>query len=113
MSIRECIQVFHPVDTDKYLELLETEYGARANPEQLGTFLIGKPEVPFHKPKLTDGRMSILGFNLMPLSDVLVEALFNHPDLAQLTAMVLWTAEQEVVTHGTLAKLKLEFEKRS
>ncbi len=102
MSYRECILVYYPVDVEKYLNVLEEEFGARPNPNQPGTYLIGNPSLPFYRPRLIDEYMSILGFNKAPISSDLIKALLNHPELVPGTVIVNWTAEQELIARGKL-----------
>jgi len=118
MSVRECLRVFHPVDVEKYLTVLKTEFGAQDNPEAPEALVIGDPPQPFYKPKLaepaTEDRgddtlyLVILGFNYVPIHPDLVVALINHPELAPPAAEFLWTIEQDVVAKGTLDSLKQE-----
>jgi hypothetical protein len=102
MTYRECIWVEHEVDVSQYLAILTTEYGAIRNKDAAGSYLIGDPPVPFYEPQLIDGRTAITGFNRIPLSPLLLEALVRHPELAPPDTTVLWTEEQDLVTEGNL-----------
>ena len=106
MSSRECIWVAYPVEVDKYLEVLQQEFGARPHPHEPNSYLVGNPSLPFYAPQLIDGQMAITGFNYVPLSLELVWALCLHPELAPPKAMVRWTHEQWLVTRGNLARMK-------
>jgi len=111
MSYRECIQVFHPVDIQKYLAVLQTEFEARPHPQEPGAFLIDTPPLPFRQPRIIEEHLSILSFNYLPLSANLIWALINHPELALATTIVLWTAEQDLVIKGALESLKQQLGK--
>lgn len=109
MSYREYIQIFHPVDIQRYLWVLTIQFRMRPNPEQLSTFTIDDPPLPFYRPKRLENYVSVLGFNYTPLSSLLILALIDHPDLAPMTTIVRWMAEQEVVAQGTLDDLARQF----
>jgi hypothetical protein len=102
MSSRECIWVAYPVAIEKYLAVLKREFGARPNPQESESFLVGDPPLPFYAPQLIEGQLAITGFNRVPLSPDLLRALCAHPELAPLSAVVHWTEEQELIIHGTL-----------
>lgn len=95
MGLRENIQVFHPVDIDRYLDFLMAEKGAEEHPQQPGAFLVDG--LPFYRPQLAEGYIFILGFNMVPLSSVLIQILADHPDLAPGDTRVLWTLEQDLI----------------
>ena len=95
MGLRENIQVFHPFDIDHYLDILKTEYGAQEHPKQAGTFLIDG--LPFYPPQLAEDHVFILGFNMMPLSHLIIDALAEHPELVSSNTVVRWTHEQELI----------------
>src|SRR5690242_2248857 len=105
MTYRECIWVDHAVDVDRFLAVLKSEYGARANEMIAGSFLIGDPPVPFYAPRLIDGRLAITGFNRFPLSPLLVEALGRHPELAPPETPLRWTEEQDLLIEGALERV--------
>jgi hypothetical protein len=110
MSVYESIHVHHPIDVEKYVTVLKTEFGARENPSQPGSFVLGDPPQPFYEPKLTENEddvyMVILGFNYIPLHPHLLVALINHPELVPEHTTVVWTIEQDLIAHGTLFELK-------
>jgi hypothetical protein len=95
MGIRENIQLFHPIDIDRYLVILFTEYGAEKHPQQADAYLIDG--LPFYKPQLAEGYVFILGFNMAPLSYVLIQVLADFPELASGDTRVLWTQEQDLI----------------
>ena len=101
MGLRENIQLFHLVDIDHYLDILKTEYGAEKHPQQDGAYLIDG--LPFYKPQQTEGYIFILGFNMVPLSLVLIQALADCPDLVPRDTRILWTQEQEQIIDVILA----------
>ena len=109
MSQYECIEVFHPVNLDRYLWVLVLQFGVRYHPEEVRAFLIDDPPLPFYRPKRFDNKLSILGFNYTPLSSLLILALIDHPELAPATTIVRWMDEQEVIAQGTLADLAEQF----
>ncbi len=98
MSIHENIRIYHQVNLEVYIEILKAEYGAEAYPAEENSFVI--EGLPFYRPQKGEGYIFILGFNMMPLSSLLLQALINHPELAPETTPVQWTAEQEVVVEG-------------
>lgn len=105
MSYRQSIHVFHPVNVEQYLAVLQQDYGARPNPEEPGAYLIGDPPIPFYTPTLIDNQLSIVGFNHVPLPPSLLEALATHPDLVPPMAEVQWLEEQDLLADGTLADM--------
>ena len=104
MGLRENIQIFHPVDIELYLEILNSEYGAQEHPQQAGAFLIDG--LPFYAPQLAEGYVFIVGFNMLPLSHLLIRALANHPDIVPESAVVRWTHEQDIILEGKLSVMK-------
>jgi len=100
MGLRENIQLFHPVDVDRYLGILLSEYGAEEHPQQTGAYLIDG--LPFYKPQQAEGYVFILGFNMVPLSSVLIQALADSPELAPGDTKVLWTQEQDLILDTVL-----------
>ena len=95
MSIRENIQIFHPIDIEEYLKILKTKYGAQEHPKQAEAFLI--EELPFYAPRQAEEYVFILGFNMAPLSLVLIQALADSLDLAPKNTRILWTQEQYLI----------------
>ena len=95
MGLRECIQIHYSVDVDSYLDVLKSEYGAIEHPHLDGAYLIDG--LPFYKPQLADTYIFILGFNMTPLSSVLIQALAENPDLVPVCTKVCWTLEQELI----------------
>lgn len=105
MSCYECLAIYSPLDITRYLDVLQTEYGARPHPQQAYCFLIEEPSLPFYRPRQHGDHIAILGFNYAPLPGLLIHALINHPDLIAAETLVRWTAEQDLVVSGTLAEL--------
>lgn len=103
MSLRENIQIFHPVDVDRYLEVLKTEYSAQKHLQQKGAYLIDG--LPFYAPQLAEGYIFIMGFNMVPLSHLLIRALAEHSELAPKRTMIRWTQEQDVIFKAILGKI--------
>jgi hypothetical protein len=106
MSVKQCIWVLHPVDIEAYLEVLKSEYGARDNKNQPGSFLVGDPTLPFYVPQSMEGKVAVTGFNHRPLPHQLIDALVNHPELAPSSALIRWTEEQELLVEVTVEKLR-------
>ena len=52
MSIRENIQVFHPISIEAYLDVLRDAYGLEIHPRQPDAYLIGG--LPFYRPQQTE-----------------------------------------------------------
>ena len=104
MSVRENIQFFHPFNPDEYLRILVDEYGAEPYTNQENAFLV--EGLPFYAPKKSDEHVFVLGFNLLPLSQVLIRALIDHPELAPDNTLIRWTQEQELIAESTLADLR-------
>ena len=93
--------------------MLQTEFGAQANPDEEGSYLIGDPPLPFYRPEHFEGHTYISGFNYRPLSEVLVIALAQHPELAPKLTRVSWTTEQEGLFIGTLAEVRQRVERET
>ena len=100
MSIRENIQLFHRVDPTEYLRVLVDEYGAQPHPRQQNAFLIDG--LPFYPPQQVDEYTFVLGFNMVPLSHTLIQALISHPELILDNVLIRWTQEQDLVAEGTV-----------
>ena len=103
MSLRENIQIFYPVDIERYLDILKTEYGAKEHPQQEDAFLIDG--LPFYAPQLVEGYIFVLGFNMVPLSHLLIQAPAEHSELIPGSAKIQWTQEQDIVFDTTLRNL--------
>jgi len=93
---------------EKFLEVLQREFGARPHPNEPGAYLVGQPPLPFHRPRIVKDHLSILSFNYWPLPISLIEALVNHPELVPESTKVLWAAEQDLIVEGTLRDLNVE-----
>ena len=106
MSIRENIRIFHPIDIEQYLEILKTEYGAGKHPQQENTFLI--EGLPFYAPQLAEGYTFVLGFNMMPLSHLIIQALVDRQELIPQYTKVRWMQEQDLIFDGQLGDFKNE-----
>jgi len=104
MTTRENIQIFHQVDVDTYLDVLKTEHGAEDHPTQPGYCLVD--DLPFYKPKQVEEHVSVLGFNLVPLPGVLLDALANHSELVPDDALIVWTIEQELLLETTMGNIR-------
>ena len=104
MSVRENIQIFHQFDIDTYLEILKSENGAKEHPNQPGCYLVG--ELPFYKPKQSDEYIFILGFNLVPLPGLVIDALANHPELVPDDVSIRWTIEQDLLLDTTMGEIR-------
>jgi hypothetical protein len=107
MSIRETIQILHPLNIEAYLDVLRAEFGAQAHPRQAGAFQVDG--LPFYRPQA--GRASeageyvfVLGFNYLPLPGTLLRALAAHPELVPEGVQISWTQEQELLFEGSLAE---------
>ncbi len=110
MSYRESIHIFHPIDIDRYLQVLMLQFNAQPHPEELTAYQIDTPPLPFYRPQPFENYLSILGFNYIPLSSLLILVLIEHPELAPSTTVVRWVAEQEIITQGTLEDLARQFD---
>jgi len=106
MSIRENIQFHHRLDPEEYLEVLKNEYEVRNHPAQKDAFLIGDPGLPFYKPKQIEDHISVLGFNYAPLSDLLIQALVDLPDLVPDDVRICWTSEQDLILETTMGAIR-------
>lgn len=104
MSTRENIQFFHRFDVEVYLEILKSEQGTKEHPTQPGSYLVDG--LPFYKPAQTDKYVFVLGFNLVPLSSFLIEALANHPELVPDHVLIRWTIEQELLLDITMEQVR-------
>jgi len=108
MSIRENIQFFHRIDPSEYLRILAVEHGAQPHPRQQGTFL--GDGLPFYTPQQVDEHTFVLGFNMVPLSHILIQALIVHPELVPDQVFIRWTQEQDLIAEGTLDNFRQMFE---
>ena len=106
MTLRENIQFFHCLDPEEYLEVLKNEYDVRDHPTQPEGFLIDDPGLPFYKPKQIEDHVSVLGFNYVPLSDLLIQALADHPDLVPDDVRVCWMLEQDLILETTMGAIR-------
>ena len=104
MSVREDIQFFHRFDVETYLGILKTEQGAKECPDIPGCYLI--ENLPFYKPTQADEYVFVLGFDLVPLSGLLIEALANHPELVPDEVMVCWLIEQDLLLETTMGDVR-------
>lgn len=105
MSIRQTLQVYHPVDVAQYLDVLLNNYGAMENPYQPNSFLIDNPPLPFYLPQRIEDRLAIVSFSYLPLSAKLVRALHEHTELAPPHTKIAWLEEQDVMVTGTVESL--------
>ena len=71
---------------------------------QPGCYLVDG--LPFYEPKQYDKYVSILGFNLVPLPSVLLDALANHPEIAPDETAVIWTIEQDLFLQTTIGEIR-------
>ncbi len=106
MSVRENIQFFHRFDPDAYLNILRDERGAMEHPTQPCAYLLDG--APFYGPKQVEDHVSVLGFNYISLSPILIEALANHPELVPDSVLVCWTMEQELLLKTSMGKVRRE-----
>ena len=106
MSVRENIEASPPFDSKTYLDILKTEYGAKEHPEQPGSYLIGDPELPFYEPREFEDHVSVLGFNYALLSNLLIQAIIDHPELVPDETRIRWTQEQDLVMEKTAGELR-------
>ena len=104
MTVRENIQIFHSFDIDTYLQILETEQGAKEHPTQPGCYVVDS--LPFYKPRQADEYVYILGFNLIPLPGVLLDVLANHPEMVPNGTAIVWTIEQELLLDTTMGEIR-------
>jgi len=113
MSVIESIWISHEVDVESYLTVLQAEFGAVAHPKEAESFLIGDPPSLFRRPVHFEGWTYITGFDNQPLSDVLLDALVQHPELAPERTRVNWTVEQDRLFTGTLAEVRQRVEQET
>jgi hypothetical protein len=106
MSVRENIEASPPFDTKTYLEILKNEYRAREHPEQPGSYLIGNPDLPFYEPKQFGDHVTVLGFNYALLSNLLLQAIIDHPELVPDETRIRWSQEQDLVMEKTAGELR-------
>ena len=109
MSLRENTQIYHPVNIERYLEILKTEYGAQEHPQKDGAFLIDG--LPFYMPQMAEGYVFVLGFNMMALPHALLRALIDYPELIPPETKVRWTAEQELVMEADMEVVRNQLAK--
>ena len=104
MSVRENIQIFYPFDVNVYLGILKDEHGVSTHPTQPGCYIIEKS--PFYEPKLIEDHVSVLGFNYVPLPEVMIQSLANHPELVADDVVVIWLIEQELLLDTTIGRIR-------
>jgi len=104
VTVRENIQIFHQFDIETYLEILEAEHGAKENLNQPGCYLVD--DLPFYKPKQSIEYVNILGFNLVPLPGILIDALVNHSELVPDDVLIRWTIEQDLLLDTTMGEIR-------
>jgi hypothetical protein len=103
--MHECIKIYDQVDVEQFLRVLARDYDARPHVLHPNTFLIDQPLLPFRRPVQYPRYLSILGFNLVPLSSLLIVALIDHPELLPRNTRAQWLSEQEILLAGTLHSL--------
>ena len=104
MTVRENIQIFHQFEIEAYLEILKSEHGAKEHPNQPGCYLAD--DLPFYKPRQINEHVSVLGFNLVPLPGVLLDAIANHPEFVPDETKVIWTIEQDLLLDTTMREIR-------
>jgi len=109
MSVRENIQFYPGVNIEQYMEVFKTDYGAEAHPAQPGALLVDG--LPFYSPQTAEDHTFILGFNYVPLPDVLLDALIRHTEHVSDTLLIRWTQEQDLLFETTLKDLRTHLEK--
>lgn len=80
MSIRENIEIYHPLDLDQFLEVLKRDDGVVEHPSQAGALIADN--LPFYSPRISEDHVAVLGFNKIPLPDTIIQSLVDHPGLA-------------------------------
>ena len=104
MSIRENIELYHPLNLDQFLETLKRNYGLIEHPSQTGALILDG--LSFYSPRVSGDHISILGFNKAPLPYLVIQALVEHPKFAPDHVVIRWTQEQELIFEGTLGDLR-------
>jgi hypothetical protein len=104
MSIRENLQIFHPLPISKYIDVLQKQYGCEKHPAQAGAYMLDG--LPFYAPQEAEDRIFILSFNYAPLASTLIRALLEHPELLPGNAHICWTQEQDLIFEGRLKELQ-------
>ena len=104
MSIRENIQIFAQININQYLGVLKNNYGASHHPNEPGALLVD--ELPFFVPQQIENHISILGFNMAPLSPLLIQVLVDHSELAPEDTLIRWLQEQTLVMERRLGDIR-------
>lgn len=104
MSVRENIELYHPINLEEYARILREEFGSQPHPTQEGALLLDG--LPLYVPKWFQDHVSILGFNEIPLPGLLIRTLVDHPELVPDKALIRWTQEQDVILECTLGQLR-------
>ncbi len=110
MSIKENLELYCELDIEKYLRILDEESNVQPHPNQINSYLVDG--LPFYRPRQTGDHISVLGFNKIPLSFSLIQALIDHPELVPNSTVVCWTQEQDLILKDTIGNLRRESQKR-
>src|SRR5687767_13864186 len=100
MSIKENLELYCKLDIENYIQILRDELNAQDHPNQTNAYLLDR--LPFYRPKQMEDHISILGFNNIPLPISLIQALIDHPELAQDSVVIRWIQEQDLILENTL-----------
>ena len=104
MSVREVIRFFHQFNPEEYLSILKGERGAIDHPSQPDAYMVD--DLPFYKPIQKSDYLYVLGFNKVPLPDVLIGAMINYPELVPDEVLIFWTIEQELLLETTMGEVR-------
>lgn len=104
MSVREVIRFFHQFDPEEYMSILKQERGAIEHPAQPDAYMVDN--LPFYKPIEKKEYVYVLSFNHVPLPDILIEALVDHPELVPDEVLLFWTIEQEILVETTMGEVR-------
>ena len=99
MSVYEMLRVFHKFDPDKYLSILKDEHGAKPHPSIDDALKVGK--TPFYRPQDGGEYIYIVSFNHIPLPEVVLEAVINHPELVPDDVLIFLSAEVDICLETT------------
>ncbi len=104
MSIREDFDLYGLPDTEQYVEVLSSEFGASRHPNQENAFIL--EQHPFYAPRPVEDHISTPGFNNIPLPDSPDPSTREPSGIFPDDILSRWTQEQDLIFEATLRELR-------
>jgi hypothetical protein len=104
VSVRENIELYGLADEEEFVKVLSSELSAAKHPNQADSYML--EGLSFHALKPADDHLSILGFNIAPLHDSLIEAWVDHTELFPNDILIRWTQGQDLIFEVILGQQK-------